>query len=182
MIANKKDIQLHDLKFEPYIAATDIHEKVRQIAESINHDYIDSKPIVIIVMNGAFVFAADLVRQFDIECDMIFINIKSYEGLQSTGENYIAWNQKDNVTHRDLIIIEDIIDTGNTMAALIPFLHAKGPRSIAVTAIFVKPDALKHDININYPGFVIPDRFVVGYGLDYNGLGRNLKDVYQLKS
>jgi hypoxanthine phosphoribosyltransferase len=182
MITLQKDIQLHELIFEPYISAPIIHEKVNLIAHAINHDYAGAKPLIIVVMNGAFVFAADLVRQFDIECDIMFVNIKSYNGTISNDSAVIQWDDGNNIVDRDIIIIEDIIDTGKTMAKLIPFLQTKGTRSVEVAAIFIKPDAAQHDIQIKYAGISIPDRFVVGYGLDYNGLGRNLKDVYQLKS
>ncbi len=181
MILLQKNITLHDLTFEPFISEHIIETKVTQIAHAISRDYADSKPMVLVVMNGAFVFAADLVRHFEIQCDIEFINIKSYRGTESNGDAIIQWPENIDVTHRDLIIVEDIIDTGNTMAKLIPFLETKGPRSIAVTAIFIKPDAAKHIIEVKYPGLSIPSHFVVGYGLDYNGLGRNLKDVYQVK-
>jgi hypoxanthine phosphoribosyltransferase len=181
MILLQKNITLHDLTFEPFISSHLIETKVTQIAHAISHDYVDSKPMVLVIMNGAFVYAADLVRHFEIQCDIEFINIKSYQGTESKGDAIIQWPDHINVTHRDLIIVEDIIDTGNTMAKLIPFLASKGPRSIAVTAILIKPDAAKHQIDVKYPGIIIPNHFVVGYGLDYNGLGRNLKDVYQLK-
>jgi hypoxanthine phosphoribosyltransferase len=181
MILLQKSITLHDLTFEPFISEHLIETKVKQIALSISHDYADSKPMVLVVMNGAFVYAADLVRHFEIQCDIEFINIKSYKGTESMGDAIIQWPEHIDVTHRDVIIVEDIIDTGNTMAKLVPFLETKGPRSIAATAILIKPDAAKHSIEIKYPGISIPNHFVVGYGLDYNGLGRNLKDVYQLK-
>jgi hypoxanthine phosphoribosyltransferase len=175
------DITLHDLTFVPFIYAEDIRDKVSLIADNIKREYVDKKPLIIVVMNGAFMFAADLVRALNIPCDIDFINIKSYEGITSSGQANIEWPAHIKVKGRHIIVVEDIIDTGLTMAKLIPIIDQEGAASIAVTAIFIKPDAIAHPIEVQYPGFKIPNNFIVGYGLDYNGLGRNYQDVYTLK-
>lgn len=176
-----KIIQIGDLHFVPYISKTDINQKVNEIAGQISSVYQEKVPLFLVVMNGAFMFAADLIRKLDFPAEVVFIRVKSYHGMKSTGEAKIYMPDDVDLQDRHVIILEDIIDTGNSMSLLLSELQKKQPASLALTAILVKPDALQHDIAIDFPGFEIPDKFVVGYGLDYNGIGRNLKDIYQLK-
>jgi hypoxanthine phosphoribosyltransferase len=173
-------IQVGDLQFAKYIDADTIESKVQEIADSIREDYHEKYPMFLVVMNGAFIYAADLIRKLDFPCELNFVRIKSYHGTESTGKIDIFMPPNIELKDRHLIIVEDIIDTGNTMAAFIPELQKFGPSSIRLSSILIKPEAHKHEIVTDYPGFVIPNKFVVGYGLDYDGMGRNLKDLYQL--
>ena len=173
-------IQIQDLSFIKYISESQLLDKIQQIADDIKANYHDKNPMFLVVMNGAFIFAADLIRKLDFPCELNFVRIKSYHGTESTGQVDIYMPPNIDLHNRHIIILEDIIDTGNTMVAFIPALQIHNPLSIAISSILVKPEAHLHDITVAYPGFVIPKKFVVGYGLDYNGLGRNLKDIYQL--
>lgn len=173
-------IEVGNLKFAKYIDANTIETKVQEIADSIREDYHEKYPMFLVVMNGAFIYAADLIRKLDFPCELNFVRIKSYHGIESTGKIDIYMPPNIDLKDRHLIIVEDIIDTGNTMAAFIPELERYNPKSIKLTSVLIKPEAHKHDIVTDYPGFVIPNKFVVGYGLDYDGMGRNLKDLYQL--
>jgi len=179
-MSSEKMIEIGDLKFIKYIDESTIRDKVIEIADTIREDFHDKNPMFLVVMNGAFIFAADLIRQLDFPCELSFIRIKSYEGTESTGQIDVYMPPGIEIKDRNIIIVEDIIDTGNTMSAFIPQLYAMGPASIKLSSFLVKPEAHKHDIITDYPGFIIPNKFVVGYGLDYDGLGRNFKDIYQL--
>jgi len=176
-------IQIQDaavrMTFEPFISAEAIQQKVRFIAQAIKHDYEGKQPLFLVVMNGAFVYAADLLRALDYNGEVQFVNIKSYIGTSSSGSVKIELPIDLSLEGKDIIIIEDIIDTGNTMVKLIPILNNHLPKSVAMTAIFVKPEALLHDLHIHYPGFSIGKEFVIGYGLDYNNVGRGLNALYQ---
>lgn len=176
----KEIITIGELSFIKYINAEEIETKVQEIADSIREDFHEKYPMFLVVMNGAFIYAADLIRKLDFPCELNFVRIKSYQGSESTGEIDIYMPPNLALKDRHLIIVEDIIDTGNTMAAFIPKLQTYLPTSVSLSSILVKPDAHRHDIVTQYPGFIIPDKFVVGYGLDYDGMGRNLKDLYQL--
>lgn len=178
--ASNQMVEVGDLKFVKYLPAKDIEQKVQEIADSIREDFHEKYPMFLVVMNGAFIFAADLIRKLDFPCELNFVRIKSYHGMQSTGKIDIYMPPNIELKDRHLIIVEDIIDTGNTMAAFMSELQDYHPASIKLTSILVKPDAHLHDIETHYPGFIIPNKFVVGYGLDYDGMGRNLKDLYQL--
>jgi hypoxanthine phosphoribosyltransferase len=177
-----KEITIGDLHFVPYLTADMLQEKVSQMAGEISQKYHDKVPLFLVVMNGAFMFAADLIRKLDFPAELVFIRVKSYHGTQSTGKAQIFMPEDVEIKDRHVIIMEDIIDTGNSMSFLLPELQKMNPASLALTAILVKPEALQHNITIDFPGFEIPNKFVVGYGLDYNGIGRNLEDIYQLKT
>jgi len=180
-VINNSEVQIEDLQFVKYIHAVDIHQKITDIAQELTIDYGTKCPMFLVVMNGAFMFAADLIRELHFPAEITFVRVKSYHGTQSTGNIEITMPPDINLEGRHLIIIEDIIDTGNSMAAFIPEMEKLKPASIKICAILVKPEAMKHDTKVDYQGFSIPNKFVVGYGLDYNGKGRNLKDIYQLK-
>jgi hypoxanthine phosphoribosyltransferase len=180
MASKNKNQKINGVEFVPFMESKTIYEKVKEIANSINNDYQGLNPVFVIVMNGAFVFAADLLRRIKIECDIKFVQAKSYVGLDNTGEVEINWPPETNFTGRHVIIVEDIIDTGHTIHRLNIEIQKHKPSSIEVTAIFVKPDAHIHKLEIKYPGLQIPQAFIIGYGLDYHGLGRNLKHVYQI--
>ena len=173
-------VKVHDKYFTPYLSETKIAEKVKALAEQINTDYKDKKPLLIAVLNGSFIFAADLFRHITIPADISFIKLASYQGTKSTGKVITAIGLDTNVAGRDVIIVEDIIDTGKTLHEFLPQLQSHQPASLKVAVLLHKPDATVHQIPIDYTCFSIPNKFVVGYGLDYDSLGRNLPAIYQL--
>jgi hypoxanthine phosphoribosyltransferase len=173
-------IKLHDKYFDTYLAEKTIQEKIIQIADSINKDYKDKKPLFIAILNGSFMFAADLFKHVTIDAEICFIKLASYKGMKSSGHVITAIGLDQDLYDREVVIIEDIVDTGKTLNEFLPKLHHQQPRSLKIAALLHKPDALKYPLTIDYLGFSIPNKFVVGYGLDYDGLGRNLKEIYQL--
>lgn len=177
----KELVTIGDLEFEIFINSEQIEQRVAELADDICLDFKDKNPLLIVILNGAFVFAADLVRNFDFACEVYFIKLSSYKGLDSTGDIIINKLEKIDVAKRDVIIVEDIIDTGTTMSKYIPLLQKDNPSSISLASLLLKRSAHKYPVKVKYGGFDIPDKFVVGYGLDYNGHGRNLKHIYQLK-
>jgi hypoxanthine phosphoribosyltransferase len=178
----KNEITIGELTFTEYIHHTEIENKVLEIAENISKQYFGKTPLFLVIMNGAFMYAADLIRNLNFAAEVVFIRVKSYHGTESTGNIKIFMPEDVVIKGRHIILVEDIIDTGNSMSALIPELMKKKPESLALTSILIKPEAHLHKIKIDFPGMEIPNKFVIGYGLDYNGIGRNLKDIYQLKS
>lgn len=177
---NDDIISLHDLQFKPYISAEKIEEKTLQIGQQIHDRYYDKCPVFLAILNGSFIFASDLVRAANIESEITFIKLSSYDGLESTGEVTTRIGLEMDLKDRHVIIVEDIVDTGKTLFEFIPVLNALAPSSIAIATLLRKPTELKHPLIVDYIGFDIPPKFVVGYGLDYNGLGRGLRDIYQL--
>jgi hypoxanthine phosphoribosyltransferase len=177
-----KIVSIDNLEFEVYIHHQDIQNRILALAKKMEEKYEALNPIFLVVMNGAFIFAADLLREIHFPSETAFIRIKSYEGTHSTGVVNISLPEHADISGRHVIIMEDIVDTGNSMDALLPELKKHHPASIAITSLLFKPEALEHDVAVDFPGFVIPKYFVVGYGLDYNEKGRNLKDIYKLKS
>lgn len=173
-------VSVKDLSFELYISETQIATRVKEMAAEMKERYDGQQPIILGVLNGAFVFAADLVRATTFESVISFIKLSSYRGMKSSGQVASVIGLDIAIKGRHVIIVEDIIDTGNTMHSFVPELEALEPASIALASLLVKREALEHDIPIDYVGFEIPNRFVVGYGLDYDGLGRQLKGIYQL--
>ena len=173
-------IKVHDKEFTPYLSSSDIEKQVERVADEINRDYADKKPLFIAILNGAFVFAADLFKHITIEAEICFIKLASYKGVKSTGKVITAIGLDVDLYGRDIIIVEDIVDTGKTLSQFLPQLEHHHPASLKVASLLHKPSATLHSIKIDYLGFTIPDKFVVGYGLDYDGLGRNIKEIYQL--
>jgi hypoxanthine phosphoribosyltransferase len=174
-------ITILDKEFELYISEDAIQEKVAQLAQTINAKYINKKPIFLSILNGSFIFTADLFKQITIEAEICFIKLASYKGTSSSGNVITAIGLDANVKGRDIIIIEDIIDTGKTLHFFLPQLAACQPNSIKIAVLLNKKDALAYPIKIDFACFEIPNKFVVGYGLDYDGYGRNSKEIYQLK-
>jgi hypoxanthine phosphoribosyltransferase len=175
-------LPIHDLIFEPYMSEAQIRQRVAELGEAIQRDYANRQPLFVVMLKGAAVFAADLVRACTLECELAFVRLASYQGVQSTGSLvvHLAPNPEE-IRHRDVIVVEDIVDTGHTLSRFLPLLRDMEPRSLAVASLLVKPDMLQHpEIEVDYSGFSIPPRFVVGYGLDYDGLGRNLPALYVL--
>lgn len=173
-------LKVHDKEFFPYISAKEIEGQVARVAEEINKDYQGKKPLFIAILNGAFIFAADLFKKINVEAEICFIKLASYKGVKSTGKVITAIGLDAEIYNRDIIIVEDIVDTGKTLSQFLPTLEHQHPASLKIAALLHKPSATVHYIKIDYLGFTIPDKFVLGYGLDYDGLGRNIKEIYQL--
>jgi hypoxanthine phosphoribosyltransferase len=173
-------VRVCDKDFHLYIDNNRIQQKVAEIAIEIAKEYRDKNPLLLCVLNGAFIFAADLFRQINYPAEISFIKLNSYNGTKSTGtvKTLIGLNQ--DINGRHLVVVEDIIDTGKTMFELFPVLAQQQPASIKLASILCKPEVRIHDVYVDYTGFEIPDKFVVGYGLDYNGHGRNLPHIYTL--
>ncbi len=173
-------IQLHDLNFEKFILETEINQAIHGVAVKIKEDYKEKNPVFLIVLNGAFFFAADVIKMFPYNCEMSFIKVASYEGTRSNGELTTVMGAEPSLKGRSVIIIEDIVDSGNTIEAIIEILNQEGVKEFKIATLFYKPKAYTKKIEIDYIGLEIENDFIVGYGLDYYGLGRNLKDVYKL--
>ena len=173
-------IKLHDKTFDTYLSEQDIQEKVKEIADQLNRDYKDKRPLFIAILNGSFMFAADMFKYLTIEAEICFIKLASYRGMKSSGNVITAIGLDQDLFGRDVVILEDIVDTGKTLGEFLPKLDHQQPKSLKIAALLHKPQATRFPLTIDYLGFSIPDKFVVGYGLDYDGLGRNLKEIYQL--
>lgn len=174
-------MNLHDKKFEIFLSSKKISARIKTLAETINKDYSGKSPLFMPILNGSFMFAADLMKKIKLECSVSFIKVASYSKMESTGNLKELIGINENIFKKDIILVEDIIDSGTTIKNLREKLIELGPNSIEIVSLLVKPEALKEDIDLKYIGFEIPDKFVVGYGLDYEGLGRNFKDIYQVK-
>ena len=173
-------IQLQDLQFQPYLSSEEIQQTVESLAANLVNDYQGKNPVFVGVLNGAFMFLSDLLQHFNTDCEVEFVKMKSYQGTTSTGEVKIELDFPD-LTDRHVIVVEDIVDTGNTLIKIDELLQTKQVESLAYCSLFLKPEVYDRDLEINYVGMAIPNKFIVGYGLDYNGLGRNLPEIYQLK-
>lgn len=173
-------IQVLDKRFQPYIKAEEIQEQVNKLAAEINAAYADKKPLFIAILNGSFMFASDLFKELTIDAEICFIKLASYKGTKSTGNVITSIGLDENLKDRHVIIVEDIVDTGKTLYEFLPQLINQQPASLKIAALLHKPEALVHPLTIDYLGFKVPNKFLLGYGLDYDGLGRNLKEIYQL--
>jgi hypoxanthine phosphoribosyltransferase len=175
-----KIIQLHDKKFIKYIPDQEIDKVISAVAKQLNKDYGEEPPLILVTLNGAIIFAADLLKQLQFSSVLSCIKLSSYQGTQSTENMKTLIGLNEDVKDKRVLIIEDIVDTGKTYQTLVDLLNEKGAKEIRIATLTMKPDAYKLDLPVHYIGITIPDKFVVGRGLDYNGLGRNLKDIYQL--
>lgn len=173
-------IRLHDKKFETYLPEQEIQKKVREIASQLNKDYKNKRPLFIAILNGSFMFAADLFKYLSIDAEICFIKLASYRGMKSSGHVITAIGLDVDLFDRDVVILEDIVDTGKTLNEFLPKLDHQQPKTLKIAALLHKPEATQFALKIDYVGFSIPNKFVVGYGLDYDGLGRNYKEIYQL--
>lgn len=169
-----------DKTFVPFLTESVLQKEIKRLADEINRDYEGKKPLFIAILNGSFMFASDLFKEITIPSEISFIKLASYKGTKSTGSVITAIGLEAEIYERDIIVVEDIIDTGKTLSEFLPQLIHQQAKSLKVCSLLHKKEATKYPIDINYLGFVIPDLFVVGYGLDYNGYGRNLKEIYQL--
>lgn len=173
-------VEIHGKVFELYLHRDKIWKRVEEIGNQLEEDYKGKNPIFIGVLNGAFIFAADIFRVIDIPAEVSFIKLSSYKGTESTGKVLTVIGLSDSIKDRHVVIVEDIIDTGKTLSELLPIINEKQPASVKVASFLSKPDARTHNVPIDYKGFDIPDKFVVGYGLDFDGIGRNLTHIYSL--
>ena len=173
-------IKVHDKTFSTFLSETAINEQVKRIAQEINSDYQGKTPLFIAILNGSFMFASDLFKELEIEAQVCFIKLASYQGVKSTGNVVTSIGLDVSLKDREVIVIEDIVDTGKTLHDFLPQIMDQNPASVKLATLLHKPDALKYPLTIDYVGFSIPNKFVVGYGLDYDGLGRNLKEIFQL--
>lgn len=173
-------VTVHDKVFVPYLPAQKIAARVQALGAEISKDYEGKHPLIIAILNGSFIFASDLFRAISIDAEISFIKLASYRGTSSSGHVVTAIGLDENLQGRHVIILEDIIDTGKTLHTFLPEIIQRQPASLKIATFLSKPEALEHDIRADYIGFEIPNRFVVGYGLDYNGLGRNLPELLQL--
>ena len=176
----KEIIQLHDKKFIKFISDQQIEEAVTAVAQQLNKDYQDDPPLILVTLNGAIVFAADLLKKLQFSSVLSCIKLTSYQGTTSSDTMKTLIGLNEDVKDKKVLIIEDIVDTGNTYQTLVNLLNEKGAKEIRIATLTLKPDVYKLDLPVHYVGIPIPDKFVVGCGLDYDGLGRNLKDIYQL--
>jgi len=173
-------ITILDKQFTPFITRETIEKRIAELAEQIKDDYEGRCPLFIIVLNGAFLFATDLIKNIPLNCEITFVRLSSYAQTESTGKVRQIIGLEEKIADRDVIIIEDIVDTGLTMTQLLSQIAELEPKSIEIATLLHKPAALKKPVNMKYIGFEIENRFVVGYGLDYDGLGRNLDALYVL--
>lgn len=166
--------------FRPFIGEGEIQARVAELGKQIDKDYKGKRPLFIAILNGSFIFAADLFKRISIEAEISFIKLASYKGTSSTGNVITAIGMEESISGRHVIVLEDIVDTGKTLSAFLPEILQRQPASLKIAAFLTKPEALQHDIKTDYVGFEIPDKFVLGYGLDCDGLGRNLPELYEL--
>lgn len=171
-------LQVKDKKFAVSIPEREILRQVKRVADEINRDLVETEPLFLAVLNGAFMFAADLMKEVKLPSEIQFIKLASYEGTTSTGSITEMIGLSVSVEGRDVVIVEDIIDSGLTMKHLIETLQQKNPRSVSICSLLVKPGNLKLDLDVKYRCFDIPNDFILGYGLDYDGFGRNTRDIY----
>lgn len=175
-----KNIKLYDKVFRMSLPEEEIINRVKVVAEQINEEYKGRRPLFLSVLNGAFMFTSDLMKEINIECEISFVKLASYQGTMSTGKVHEVIGINEDLSGRDIIIVEDIVESGKTIMQMMDSLSNRQPASIKVCTLFFKPSKLEENINVDYAAIVIPDDFIVGYGLDYNQLGRNLRDIYTI--
>ena len=173
-------IQVKDREFEVFLKEEDIQKEIKRVAAEINRDYEGKEPLFLCILNGSFMFAADLLKDVSIPCNVSFVKVSSYQGTDTTGNVKELMGLQEDVEGRHIIIVEDIVDTGYTMRDVLDSLAEKKAASVQVCALLCKPDKLKVDINLKYLAMNIPNGFIVGYGLDYDGFGRNSRDIYKI--
>lgn len=173
-------IKVHDKSFGPYLSEQTIQDRVKEMAERISADYAGKRPLFIAILNGSFMFASDLFKNLSIEAELCFIKLASYKGMKSSGNVVTSIGLDDDIFGKDVIIVEDIVDTGKTLHNFLPKLMHQQPRSMKIASLLHKSEATEYPVTLDYIGFDIPNKFVVGYGLDYDGLGRNFREIYQL--
>ena len=173
-------VKIKDLTFKTFIPESEIQQRVKAVAEKINKDLDGKNPLLLAVLNGSFVFAADLIRNITIPCEISFVKLASYQGTTSTGKIKEVIGLNEDLTGRTVVIVEDIVDTGFSMKRMIETLGTRHPESIHICSLLVKPDKLQVPLDIEYAAIEIPNDFIVGYGLDYDQQGRQLRDIYTI--
>jgi hypoxanthine phosphoribosyltransferase len=173
-------IQVHDKSVDIYLSEETILQRVKEMAANINKDYAGKRPLFIAILTGSFMFASDLFKQLSIEAELCFIKLASYKGMKSSGNVVTSIGLEDDLFGKEVIIVEDIVDTGKTLHKFLPKLVHQQPKSMRIATLLHKSEATEYPLQLDYVGFDIPNKFVVGYGLDYDGLGRNLKEIYQV--
>jgi hypoxanthine phosphoribosyltransferase len=179
-MSDAASIQLHDLSFVPLLSEQQVHDRVQTLGRELQTSLGDKNPLFISILSGAFVFAADLIRAFESNCEVGFVKLSSYTGTRSTGDVQTVMGLDKNLAGRHLVVVEDIVDTGRTLHFFLEHLWAQQPASVTTVGFLRKPEAQTFPVKIDAVGFDIADKFVVGYGLDYDGLGRNLRGIYVL--
>lgn len=174
-------VKLHDLEFEPYISEEEITKAIEEISVRLNKDFGNKKPVFLGVLNGSFMFASEIIKRFNGDCEISFVKMGSYDGTEATGNVKILLGLNQDLKGRQVILLEDIVDTGNTLVEIDKILKKAEVEDYKVVTLFYKPEAYKKNIPIQYIGMEIPNKFIVGFGLDYDGLGRNLTQVYKRK-
>lgn len=174
-------VKIKDKTFVTSITEREIKSRVKAVAEQINKDMAGKNPLLLAVLNGSFIFAADLMRDITIPCEISFVKLASYQGTTSTGKIKEVIGINEDLTGRTIIIVEDIVESGLTMKRMIESLGTRNPESVHICTLLLKPDRLKVELDIDYVAFRIPNDFILGYGLDYDQQGRQLKDIYTLK-
>ena len=174
-------MKIKDKTFKILISEEELQSKITAISKAINKDYKDKNPLFIGILNGSFMFVADMMKGISLQCEISFIKLASYTEMASSGSVKELIGLNENIFKRDIIILEDIIDSGRTISSVIEEFKLRGAASVEVATLLLKPEALKIEVDIKYVGFEISNEFVVGYGLDYDGLGRNTRSIYQLK-
>ena len=175
-----KRVKVLDKTFEVSIPEAEIKERVKAVAQQLSHDMEGKNPLLLAVLNGSFIFAADLMREMTIPCEISFVKLASYQGTTSTGKIHEVIGINEDLTGRHVVIVEDIVDTGLTMKRMVESLGTRKPASVHICALLVKPDKMQVDLDIEYTAMKIPNDFIVGYGLDYDQHGRELRDIYTL--
>ncbi len=173
-------VAVHDKNFVPFIPQTTLEARIQALSAEISQDYADKKPLFVVVLNGAFMFAAELMKYTTIPCEVTFIRVSSYQSTESSGQVKQILGFNETLTNRHIIIVEDIVDTGLTMVEIMGQITAQKPASVEVASMLHKPVATKVPVHLKYVGFEIENKFVIGYGLDYDGLGRNLNEIFVL--
>ena len=176
-----KSIKIKDKEFVPMISEAEIKERVKAVAQQISKDMEGKNPLLLAVLNGSFVFAADLMREITIPCEISFVKLASYQGTTSTGKVKEVIGINEDLSGRTIIIVEDIVESGLTMKRMIESIGTRNPESVNICTLLLKPDRLKTDLDIQYVAFSLPNDFILGYGLDYDQQARGLKDIYVLK-
>ena len=175
-------IRVLDKEFNLYLSALQIDEAVNKVAQEISKEFRDKNPLFLIILNGAFMFASELLKKLDFPCELSFVKLSSYVGTQSTFEVHQLIGLNEEIRGRNVIIVEDIVDTGHTLSLLRDQILNEVPADLKIASLLFKPKAFKGCYKVDYAGLEIPNDFIVGYGLDYNGYGRNLPDIYQISS
>ncbi|MDN3668554.1 hypoxanthine phosphoribosyltransferase [Echinicola jeungdonensis] len=174
-------ITLKDKQFVSFIPEEDLKKRVAELGDQLTTDYKGKTPLVIGVLNGSFMFLSDLLKKIDLEVEVSFVKISSYESMSSTGKINGLIGLNEELEGREVLIVEDIVDTGRSIEHMLKAVKEKKPKNVAVVSLLFKPKALRAPVDVEYIGFEIPNKFVVGYGMDYEGVGRNIKEIYQLK-